>query len=686
MKTDKYSISDILEFKNLEQFVVPELQRDYVWRDVDVRDLLESIKNSFESDGEEIPYLGFIYAYNDKDYPYKYFLVDGQQRLTTIYLLLLVCYQKINKKLPEYLIKNDKLKLDYKVRLATHDFLINLVKTIQKNLGAENISIKDQSWYHKHYENDGTIQTMINNYYCICNWISDEFPIVDRLAEFLKFIEDKVELSYFDIENGRDGEELYIYMNSRGKQLEANETLKASFLSKVTDDEEKDHWGAKWEEWQDFFWKNRGKRIDADPGFNDFLRILQIITMSELGMKPDDINFIARSNDNKNLVIKYLPSKLETIDSYFNALLFISNSEKINNYLVKYETSDFYTLRPINERERLNYYFRCLPALAFIAKTGTNDEHTAIQFIRYFYNNSRKSNIGKDISNQLPTAIKLIQEYCKNKEADYDICDLVNFNKNRTVLIDDEEVRKLNLYKNPPENITREELEELFWTTEDHPIFHGEISFLLDKYYNTISKTFDFWGFKKTWNAFNTLFAETNVNYGAISRTLLFYGYTWFQDTPYYYSNYDCQDWSRLVRSDTGKYLIQLLEDMQEKPVTFLDIIFKRKAKEYFMSKNITTISAITSSVELFEQVRILSTIDFYSEKKLWASYRGYIADEGRFTFGDTPFFIKNRVLYNINRYVYDGQNGRIISMLSGTLQNSNKLEKILGDIIGFSE
>ena len=154
MKNDNYTILEMFEFRDLDQLVIPEIQRDYVWGKNEVCDLLESIKDGFESENGDIPYLGFIYAYNDRDYVYKYFLIDGQQRMTTVYLILLACYQLLNKEIPDYLFDNGKLKLDYKVRQATHDFLTDFVKHCQNYPDTNNINFEDQVWFHKDYEND----------------------------------------------------------------------------------------------------------------------------------------------------------------------------------------------------------------------------------------------------------------------------------------------------------------------------------------------------------------------------------------------------------------------------------------------------------------------------------------------------------------------------------------------------
>lgn len=108
MKAGKYSIKELFNNRYVEQIVIPEIQRDYVWGKKEVEGLLNSIQEDFEEfkTGIEIilqPNLeseiqiafeqfykkhkfscniGFIYAYNDPKYTGKYFLIDGQQRLT----------------------------------------------------------------------------------------------------------------------------------------------------------------------------------------------------------------------------------------------------------------------------------------------------------------------------------------------------------------------------------------------------------------------------------------------------------------------------------------------------------------------------------------------------------------------------------------------------------------------------
>lgn len=671
MKTGRYSILDILDFQNLEQFVIPEIQRDYVWSKTEVDNVLESIKDGFEND--DIPYLGFIYAYNDKDYVYKYFLIDGQQRVTTIFLLLVALYYKLEKKFPEHLIKNGKLKLDYKVRQATHNFLYDFIDFLNTNQGIaiDSKRINEQNWYHTNYENDITIFNIINNFVGIYNWLSNFES--KNLTNLLSFIEDDIQLSYFDIENGRQGEELYIYMNSRGRHLVENETLKAKFLSKLLTTKDKEDWGREWEKWQDFFWVNRLNNPDSDRGFNEFLRIVQIITMSVQNYSTTEINQFVTSNN--NIDFSLLP-ELREIEKYFNAYEYLSENKIISDFYRKHENSTYI----IETNKKQIDYFRILPILTFVSLVTNYNDISILRFVRFIYNVSRKSNIGKDIRTQLIIAIKLTSKYGREHSDSYDVCDLADYTKGRTVLLDEEEIIKLNLYKNPPAELSREDLETLFWKIEDHKIFNGEITFLLMEYFNKDDNKLNYNDFKKSWLAFKELFNKKD-NYKYISKALVYYGNTWTRKTPYYYDNYNCQDWSWLIGDDKGKYLMQLVKNMHERNFDYIKTIIENKITDYFKENNFQSIDDIKQSTSFFNQIKILVAIDFFTNDKIW-NYGGYIAEDDRYYWReDAEFFENNKTIYNTNRYIYGGHDGRILSFMKNVLTDEMKLTEIINEI-----
>lgn len=80
----QYSISSILGFIDAGQFVIPEIQRPFVWKRSQVRDLIDSLYNGYPT--------GYIITWKNPDIQTKEgikaggnnVLIDGQQRITAI--------------------------------------------------------------------------------------------------------------------------------------------------------------------------------------------------------------------------------------------------------------------------------------------------------------------------------------------------------------------------------------------------------------------------------------------------------------------------------------------------------------------------------------------------------------------------------------------------------------------------
>ncbi len=68
-------------------FNVPRYQRLYVWGDEQVRTLLEDLRTAFERNRKADYYVGGILLVKSQAPGRWYDLIDGQQRLTTLWLL-----------------------------------------------------------------------------------------------------------------------------------------------------------------------------------------------------------------------------------------------------------------------------------------------------------------------------------------------------------------------------------------------------------------------------------------------------------------------------------------------------------------------------------------------------------------------------------------------------------------------
>ena len=82
------------------------------------------------------------------------------------------------------------------------------------------------------------------------------------------------------------GEKLYLYMNSRGESLSAQERIKSVIVGRSLD---KLKAGKMWEDWQNFFWRVKAKYDkNADRGFFEFLKwatIIHLCSFSDTNIK-----------------------------------------------------------------------------------------------------------------------------------------------------------------------------------------------------------------------------------------------------------------------------------------------------------------------------------------------------------------------------------------------------------------
>ena len=352
MKTGRYSLKELLTHNEIDQIIIPEIQRDYVWKESNVRKLVDDIKRSFKkkeshsleikvndtletSDAinqfltleyERLKYhqkLGFIYAYHDRDYAGKFFLIDGQQRITTLFLILLYLYKALDRqedfKLSYF--NQGILKVDYKVREQSHDFLKLMVEC---ELAGKDFKESDK-FYGTEYLKDTTINNLIQNYDHIISQLSD---FTDK-SGVLDFLENFVEVNYFDTHLSEQGEQLYIYMNSRGEQLSHQEIIRAELMQNINEPIKKVE--LEWEKWQNFFWQHRGGNENADIGFEEFLKWAAIIHMA----LHEDVQLENFADPEKEFTQKQLKENYIK-DSYKRGALIRSQKAAINKYQKEY--------------------------------------------------------------------------------------------------------------------------------------------------------------------------------------------------------------------------------------------------------------------------------------------------------------------------------------------------------------
>ena len=214
----------------INRIIIPMIQRPYAQgrksqksiREKFLYDIFAALENN---DVEKLE-LNFIYGtFVKEDDNNTFELLDGQQRLTTLFLLhwyvaaIETLQNDATTSLPEYL-----KRFEYQTRTTSTAFLKKLFSA-KLHLGEKpSKTIRQASWYSKNYDKDTTIVSMlrmldaINDKYESC----ESKPTYEALQKLKFYV---LELNGFGL-----SEELFIKMNARGLQLTPFENFKADLV------------------------------------------------------------------------------------------------------------------------------------------------------------------------------------------------------------------------------------------------------------------------------------------------------------------------------------------------------------------------------------------------------------------------------------------------------------------------
>ncbi|GAB0050856.1 DUF262 domain-containing protein [Helicobacter pylori] len=107
----------IREIFQAEGYSIPNYQRDYAWKDKNFRDLWEDLEEAIEYNKKgQGHFIGTMVVSKNEDHKNLYDIIDGQQRTTTIFMLLHVLANEQNEEdkqeTRKYLYQKGELKLE----------------------------------------------------------------------------------------------------------------------------------------------------------------------------------------------------------------------------------------------------------------------------------------------------------------------------------------------------------------------------------------------------------------------------------------------------------------------------------------------------------------------------------------------------------------------------------------------
>lgn len=177
-------------------YQIPVYQRNYAWGRDEICALIKDVYDSMEAK-KKVYYIGTLVTYKRDENVYE--VIDGQQRLTTIYIILKAMgYEGVAS------------RLTYSARKRSATTIENL-----PNFGEEyDLGIKQGF----RYAEDGLKDV-----------------VGDRKEEFRNYFLDKVHIIHYRVPKDVDLNHYFEVMNSRGEQLEKHEIVKAKLSEQLKD-------------------------------------------------------------------------------------------------------------------------------------------------------------------------------------------------------------------------------------------------------------------------------------------------------------------------------------------------------------------------------------------------------------------------------------------------------------------
>lgn len=483
------TLSTLFELLDEYKVEVPIVQRDYAQGRQDdharnVRlNLLKDMRAAILGETQPLD-LSFVYG---KAEDKKFIPIDGQQRLTTLFLLYL------------YAFRNDETKTSllhsftYETRITSREFLVELIKNRANVFAAEtkpSVEIEDSEWFVLSWTHDPTIMSVL----VMLDDIVEYFGNVANLADRLTDQEDEpIVFKFLDMQDLGMEDSLYIKLNARGKPLTEFENFKAQLIGRMKklelpfiDEFERNFDG----KWTDLFWQKHKK--DFDQTYYAFFGVL----LMNRGIIQDDKNWAN--------IIDYRNIDEDVFETAFYTLNFLSHNP--GN-----EQSKSLIFNALSDRRTYPNRVLFHALTTYLLKAKGEDKGSLKQWLRIFINlvlNSTIDNMGLyrnaiDSINSVSGNWNRLLSFFADKNK------FVGFNQQQ---IEEEQIKAKIITDN-------ESFANKIYQAEQHPYFSGQIRSAL--YLAKNADVYDEGQFEYYWERISNLFDATKPKHGRLLRCAL---------------------------------------------------------------------------------------------------------------------------------------------------------------------
>lgn len=301
---------------------IPRFQRDYSWTDVEWDDLWTDILETARPDGEPAHYMGYLVLQSQDERSFD--VIDGQQRLTTLSIVVLAILRNLQKIIdsgdnpsdnkvrmeqirssyigyldPVTLVPKSKLTLNRNNDSYYQTYLVPLSPLPQRGFKAsEHAMRKASEWFERR------IGEYANN-----AERGDEDRGV-RLAKLLESLSDRLFFTVITVADELNAYKVFETLNARGVRLSATDLLKNYLFSVLHKDGIHEH--------EMKALDDRWEQLVTRLGETDLPDFLRVHWMSRNGVvrQPDLFKTIRSKVTNREQVFKLLSALDSDVDPY----------------------------------------------------------------------------------------------------------------------------------------------------------------------------------------------------------------------------------------------------------------------------------------------------------------------------------------------------------------------------------
>ena len=266
MKASQAKISKLLGYSE-KQFIIPIYQREYKWGKSNIEKLIEDLEEIDINESNQNHFLNSIVYSKIEENPHasyigsrveKYYVIDGQQRLTTISLLLIA----IRNALENYENRSEAERIN-------NQFLINQYIQEEEFKTRLKLSDKDHEIYKKlvlkHPLNDkDKIHRIYKNLKFFEKYIKENYPNNEALQILIQKFEMRIDIIDTFLEKEDNPQKIFSSLNSTGVSLKDSDLVKNFILMNLNSHQQKELFNV--------YWKEIEKTLNDEKNLEAFLQ------------------------------------------------------------------------------------------------------------------------------------------------------------------------------------------------------------------------------------------------------------------------------------------------------------------------------------------------------------------------------------------------------------------------------